>query len=189
MLQNVIAFICGQKGSGKTTLANSIAQHVFNSRRVFVIAPMSGFTLRGVPKYKNFDSHEGLMLRGRSLILEPESDAAAKNLIQFVYLSQENSKEPAWVFIDEVDFYLPWQDPDPWLLKIIRYGRHRRISLVGITQRPANVHKDLVAQADFKFLFRAEEPNDVAYLKKYAGVDPAVLQGLRVGQYYLKKKS
>jgi hypothetical protein len=183
MLQNVITFICGRKGTGKTTIANKLAQKAFLSRRVIVIAPMKGFFLRGVPKYSDFTDHEAGLLRGRSLILEPQDDGAALNLINFTWLTQENASAPLWLFIDEVDLYLSWQNPDPVLLKIIRYGRHRRISLVGVTQRPANVHKDLVAQADVKILFNTAEPNDLAYLRKYANVEPAVLQALRIGEY------
>lgn len=184
--RNIIIFICGRKFTGKTTLAQAIAKLMYKRRRVIIIAPEGGFSLPGAPKKIQFNSTVASTLKGRSLILEPEDDSDSKNLINFIWDVQENSTEPVWLIIDEIDLLLSWRQPFGTLLKVIRYGRHRKINLIGITQRPANVHNDLLAQADIRILFQTTEPNDLTYLRKFTSAEPDDLQALVQGQFIRK---
>lgn len=49
---------------------------------------------------------------------------------------------------------------------VIQRGRHYRVSILGASQRPAQVSRLLTAQADVLSLFRQYEPRDIAYLRE-----------------------
>lgn len=75
--------------------------------------------------------------------------------------------------IDEVDIVTsPVSVPEEFS-KIIRYGRHRSISVIAASRRAAEVPRILTSQADEIVSFNQSEPNDVDYLKKYVGADLA----------------
>jgi len=173
--KNNIAFICGQKGCGKTFLAARLALSLYNAgRRVVCVAPMAGFKLPGCPVVRSSDIGFYYRYGAASLIVEPTEDRIAE--VAFKYALDVGS---LCLFVDEIDNYFSPHNPNPDLLRIIRYGRHFNLSLVGISQRPASVCKDLIAQADYKVIFRASEPNDLAYIRKWAGIEPERLQSLK----------
>jgi superfamily II DNA or RNA helicase len=189
-LQNRITVILGQKGCGKTSLAAEAADRAFlTGQRVIVIAPM-GFAgkkgrhvLAGVPVIRKAEPARFENLKGRSALILPDNDELAIMAFKFCWFLQENNPEPLLIVVDEVHKYLSWKRPDETLLQIISYGRHRRINLIATSQRPAQVHNDLLAQADVRVIFRTTEVNDLAYLKRFAGADPDRLQSLEKFQF------
>lgn len=187
MARNQIVFICGKKGSGKTTLAASLVDRIHASgRRLIVVDPMSGFRLPGAPIIRRPDPVEFERLAGRSALIRPESIDLVRMAVKFAWHAQESPSRDLWLVIDELQGILSWRSPDPDLLGIVQYGRHRKISLIGICQRPAQVHNDFLANADKRIIFQVEEPNDLAYLKRYVGVEPEALRSQAVGQYLVR---
>jgi SpoVK/Ycf46/Vps4 family AAA+-type ATPase len=168
-MQNRIVFITGGKGSGKTTLADKIAKHLYYTKqRVIVVAPMGGFDLPGVPIVRNVQQLGSPEIKDRSFIVLPESDRLAE--MAFLYAWTAGN---CWLFVDEIDLYMNHMNADENLRKIIRYGRHRGVNLVAIAQRPANVHRDLTAQSDYIVIFSTVENRDVEYLAKRIGQENA----------------
>lgn len=53
--------------------------------------------------------------------------------------------------------------------KVIRFGRHRNISQLWITRRPAELHRDITANADLIVAFRCHEGRDIEYMTKILG--------------------
>lgn len=72
----------------------------------------------------------------------------------------------AVVVVDELDQYCTPYDIDENLQWIIKYGRHRNISFIGASRRPAEIHRDITANINKLHCFRITEPLDVAYLRK-----------------------
>jgi len=178
---NLIVVIFGQKGTGKTYLANKIAGGMYAAgRRVIAIAPAGGFNFIPGPLITSPDPDRFAGLAGRSAIVNCGDMETARMAIRF---AREVGR--LWLIIDEIDLFLsPWEyDPD--LMNIIRMGRHKEINLVGITQRPASVHKNLTALADRRVIFRITEPNDRDYLKKFVGIDPDLPPRLADRRFFL----
>jgi DNA helicase HerA-like ATPase len=159
-MTNRIIFITGRKGSGKTTLSNEIAQTaMLGGRRVIVIAPMGGIELPGCPVISSLPELLEDKTRGRSFVVQPDSDELAAKVLQYGYLVGN-----CVLVVDEIDLYANNTSPMWETMNIIRYGRHRACSLVGISQRPANVVRDLTAQADYLIMFQSTENRDIEYL-------------------------
>lgn len=172
--KNNIIFICGQKGSGKTYLAANMARSLHSiGRRVICVAPMAGFALPGSPIIKTAEIGLYHKYKNASIVVNPTDDNIALTAFRYALTVGD-----LCLFVDEIDLYFSPFKPDDNLLRIVRYGRHFNLSLVAISQRPASVCKDLIAQADYKIFFRTTEPNDLAYLKKWSGIDPGRLQSL-----------
>lgn len=159
-MQNIILFVCGRKGSGKSTISRKIAIAAYErGRRVAVIDPMGCFELPGAPILTDLNQLCN-MPDGRSFVFRPGDDQAAEKAILFSYIAGD-----LFLIVDEADLYLPASPAaDNSLMKVVRYGRHKGISLCAVSQRPANVARDLTAQSDFILSFHVTEPRDVQYL-------------------------
>lgn len=164
-MQNRIIFITGRKGTGKTTVANALARQAYLAgRRVMIVAPMGGFDLPGAPTVYDKNGVLSDKTENRSFVLNASNDADALLVIEYAYMVGN-----VLLVIDEIDLYADVRAPQPLILQIIRYGRHRAVSLVGISQRPANVVRDMTAQSDYMIMFQSTELRDVAYLADRIG--------------------
>lgn len=181
-MRNFIITIFGQKHTGKTFLANGLFRLLHDAgRRVMVVAPAGGFSCPGVPVNRTGSLSFYRNLSGRSCIVEPENDYTVATCIKFCY-----EVGGLWLIVDEIDNYLPPQGYDLDLMRIVRYGRHRNLNLVGICQRPASVNKSLIAQADVKIFFRTVEPNDLLYIRKLTALDPDKIRALPDRRYLIE---
>jgi len=168
-MQNRIMFITGRKGSGKTTYADKLASGLYlRGNRVIIVSPMGGFSLAGCESVTTLEQLVDPKLKDRSFVVLPSDDKLAEAAFLYAYTCGN-----AWLFVDEIDLYMSAYNCNESLQKIIRYGRHRRVSLVGISQRPANVHRDLTAQADILVMYQTHEPRDVDYLAVRIGKENA----------------
>lgn len=168
MAQNRIIFITGRKGSGKSTYANKAAAAlVAKGERVLVVDPMACFTLPGVPVFA--DPRQLSSVKFSSAILRADDDNAA--VAAFVYAWHCGN---IWLIVDEVDLYCSPYNSDPTLKRIVRYGRHKAINLIAISQRPANVARDVTAQADAIVIFSTTENRDLDYLRYRIGETAAL---------------
>jgi DNA helicase HerA-like ATPase len=164
-MKNTIVFITGRKGSGKSTYAQKLASRIYAAgRRVVMLDPMNCFDLPGSPRI-HFRREIVERLWGRSFVAIPGNEPQfPETVFRWAYICGDLT-----LVIDEVDIYLPHAEPSLALLDIIRYGRHRRINLIAVSQRPANVKRDLTAQADYLVMFQSTEPRDLDYLAARIG--------------------
>lgn len=169
-MQNRIVFITGRKATGKTTLANALANEAYHmGRRVVVIAPMGGFDLPGAPTIASEKELFSDRTFGRSFVVNPPNDALAALAIRYA-----QGIGNCVLVVDEIDLYADVHAPDDNVVKqIVRYGRHRAVSLIGVSQRPANVMRDMTAQCDYIVMFQSTEQRDVLYLADRIGSDNA----------------
>lgn len=88
------------------------------------------------------------------------------------------------VVIDEGDLVArPNAEPDAFR-ELMARGRHYEIDVIGIARRSTEISRDLTALADTLYVFRTQEPRDVAYLGGIIGIDHArVLPTLQRYEY------
>jgi hypothetical protein len=86
---------------------------------------------------------------------------------------------PCLVLAEECDRYRVGHEPLPGLSYIVEYGRHRGISLMALTRRPASIPRTLTANASRAVVFKTVEPRDVKYWADFLpDGGAAAIQGL-----------
>jgi DNA helicase HerA-like ATPase len=70
--------------------------------------------------------------------------------------------------VDELHEYVPnvFGAIPKYFKKLCLHGRHRNVEVFGVSQRPANVHKDFLSQAHRLHVFRLTYPGDLDALKR-----------------------
>lgn len=82
-------------------------------------------------------------------------------------VEKELEKPLIWLFIDELQEFLPKEGSTPAtspLMQLLREGRQPGISLVMATQQPGEVHKDVLTQSDIVLSHRLTAKADVEAL-------------------------
>ena len=73
------------------------------------------------------------------------------------------------IVVEELDAYQTVWNLSPSLKKLINWGGNRNLSLWYSVRRLADVHKDVVANCEHHFIFKAYVPNDIEYYRKFVG--------------------
>lgn len=168
--------ILGKKGSGKSFLTREIA-HDFD--RVIVLDSMGEYGPReGFMPLIGLD--EALahlpLLAGKpdyAVSVRVLNADDAMDVLSIVY-----ELPGTFLIVEETSLYCsPSYLPDE-LAQLIRYGRHRSISMAFVARRPSELHRDITAQSDLVISFRQHETRDVQYLKGTLGDRAELLRDL-----------
>lgn len=167
------------KGQGKTTLAQQLSA---GRLRLFCLDPLA--------EYRDgliFETLEALQFFFRT------SRPEFRCILRF---NEEEEEEEAFnlvwtvgrclLLVEEVDLLAPPSGGSRLFRKLVKYGRHRRIDVLAISRRPAEISRLLSSQCDEIISFRQEEENDLAWLSK-RGFDPDALRALDSHQYTTNK--
>lgn len=73
------------------------------------------------------------------------------------------------IAVEELDAFQTVWNLSPSLKKLINWGGNRNLSLWYTVRRLADVHKDIVANTEHHFIFKAYVPNDIEYYRKFVG--------------------
>lgn len=190
--------ITGKKGSGKSTLVREIITKIKFARTIVfdyneeytdlpgVVATRGPQGLIDVIQSTTLDSYAspGKYLKVAYLplpggYLPDETLTVLDNLVCFTHTGG------LLVVIEEAQLS---QSPSelPQALKVlISTGRHKKITSIFVTQRPAGLNRHTTAQSEAVIAFRTTEPLDLDYLKKL-GFDPEVLPQLGIGECLIK---
>lgn len=176
MSQNTIITLLGRKGSGKSTLT---AEIIRESPRVVILdylgeygANVKAQVVTGFrPALDALVEASGERRFRLSLRIEDE-DLAMRILPVAWELSDY------LLVVEEASAYCsPTQIP-PELARMVRFGRHQRISQLYVAQRPSMLHRHITSQSDLIISFRQHEPIDVRYLRMTAGEAADAVQTL-----------
>lgn len=163
---NTILFVCGRKGSGKSTLVHAIAME---HERVFVLDTLGS---EGEPDFE--------VVNGLDACVDAITDAANRETFRISLRSASTDEllsllpiietvPKSVLVIDETSFYCsPSFLPDE-LSSVLRYGRHAELSQIYVARRPSEIHREITAAADVVVTFQHHEPRDLAYFKAFAG--------------------
>lgn len=178
--QNKITLILGRKGTGKTTLAK---QRASSASRLLVVDNLVEY-------------HQGLIFERYGALehYAPQNRECFACVCRFTTDDEQRRLfQLAWdlghltLLAEEVDWYAPPSRPAKGsaaekFLELLKYGRHRDLSIIGVSRRPAEITRMLTSQADEIVSFQQTEPGDLKYLQKY-GFRPEELAALGEFQY------
>lgn len=94
-----------------------------------------------------------------------DREAAVESFFEALWTAAGELRKPYVVLLEEAHNYIPQSessDLKKLLIQLATEGRKRGLSIIMVSQRPARIDKNVLAQAGIKFLHRATLPNDLA---------------------------
>lgn len=166
MTEKKISLIFGKRGSGKSYLADKLIE---KESRLVVFDTLSEYT-GGVVfenREKFFDFWRSHYRRPYRLVYRPlNPDQEIEEIAGLVYAIGDIT-----FVVEEIDCYCTSFQISESFAHVIQRGRHKNITLIGITQRPYGIHRLLTSQAKEIYIFNTNEPRDRDYLKTLLGQD------------------
>jgi len=171
-----VVTILGKRGSGKSTLAWEFAK---------LFPRLVVFDITGEHDPKNFTHTVYGFDAFGDVILKTELKSEFRILYRFDIEGDGHSEEfdhalrllyyrgHVATLIEEVWHFGGKGFLPKWLRQSYLTGRHRGMALITTSQRPASVHKDIMAQTSHFFSGTMFESNDVKYLAEFLGKENA----------------
>lgn len=172
-----VTLIFGRTGAGKSTMARKLSG---KERRILILDPLGEFS---GTVFHDFDTFAAYMAER----LDPSHDfrivcrfSEDVDVEYFFILARQI--RCFTLCIDEAEIYLDPRSMNEDFLWIIRYGRHKEISLIAVARRVPELSVDLRAQASTIITFLQSEPRDLKNLEGY-GFNPDRVRSLPLFQY------
>jgi len=166
LTEKKIILIFGKRGSGKSYLANKLIE---NEQRLLIFDTLSEYT-EGVvfEDYEKFAEFWRLIYQHPyRLIYQPlKPDQEIEQIAELVYTIGDIR-----FVVEEIDCYCTAYQISESFAHVVQRGRHKNITLIGITQRPYGIHRLLTSQAKEIYVFSMNEPRDREYLRTLLGQD------------------
>lgn len=154
--QREIFLIYGKTGSGKSTLAKKLSE---GYKRIIYLDPMSEYSGTVVENFEDFLSYvenkENFVVCCRFY-----NDLDYEYLFKAVF---EISN--VLLVIEEADLYISPREKRNDFLKLVKFGRHRDISIIGIARRVSELSIDFRSQCDKIYSFKQTDPKDIKILQ------------------------
>ncbi len=181
MAEKKIILVFGKRGSGKSYLVKKLVQ---KEQRLLINDTMSEYSQGVIFEAEDLD---------RFLIFWGEHYRRPYRLIYRPLKPKEEIEQLAELvyaignitFVcEEIDLACTPYEISDSLAYVIQRGRHKNITLIGITQRPYGIHRLLTSQAKEIYIFSTNEPRDREYLRTLLGQEiEAKLDSLKQYQY------
>src|SRR4030065_2875337 len=166
MSEKKIKLLLGKRGPGKSSLANKLIE---NEKRLLIFDTLGEYN-NGVvfdAEYaERFREFWKRVYRGNfRLIYRPlNPEAEIDEIAELVFLLGNMT-----FLVEELDCYCTsWQISDAFA-HIIQRGRHKNISLIGVTQRPFGIHRLLTAPGKEIYIFGTNGPRGRCELRVFVG--------------------
>jgi len=168
MIEKKITLIFGKRGSGKSYLADKLIE---NENRIVVFDVMSEYTNGVVFGTEDFDQFiefwRKVYCHKFRLIYRPiKPIEEVERIGELVY-----TLGGCTFLCEEIDCVCCTNRISDNFAAIIQRGRHKNITLIGITQRPFGINRLLTSQAKEIYVFNTNEPRDREYLRILLGQD------------------
>jgi len=157
-----VILIIGMTGSGKSVLTKLLIQK-FN--RVIIVDPGDEYeaneTFYNFPECLDYFSD---LPREFVVACRFDSENELNALYRMVY-----NVGNILLVVEDVTQYLESTDRNKDFDKLISFGRHRQIHLIGISQRLVELSRKYRGQVTSLFTFRQQDPHDLDVMEKYGG--------------------
>ena len=152
----------GQTGSGKSYVTKYIVYNLL--ARVIVFDIMNEYDHKDFIKFYEFESFreyvkEHFKEKDLKIIIKFDNEDDYAKSIELAYLIGNIT-----IVLEEIHNYASATSIDPELNKIIRYGRHKDISIIGTSQRFNDLHLLYRNNIDVLIAHSLTMPNDLKYL-------------------------
>jgi uncharacterized coiled-coil protein SlyX len=123
---------------------------------------------------------------------EGEASDLIRETARHLFAKEKKLKMPFLLVIEEVHEYIPegggLDDTGRMLIKVGKRGRKHGLGIVGISQRPADVKKDFITQANWLVWHRLTWENDTNVVKRVVGSEYAEeIADLDDGEAFLQR--
>lgn len=176
-----IILIFGKRGSGKSYLANKLIE---NEKRLFIYDTLSEYN-QGVvfgteEREQCLEFWRRVYIKHFRMIYRPlNPEVEIDDICDLIY-----SLGDVTLLVEEIDCYCSAFKISHNFAQIVQRGRHRNITLIGVTQRPYGIHRLLTSQAKEIYIFNTNEPRDREYLRTLLGQEiDAKLDSLQKYQF------
>ncbi len=179
MLPNEIIFVSGQRGSGKSYWVKNFIKTL---PRCFIYDSLGEY--EGDQRFLNCDAIIDFLIQDE---LKPQFFTAIfdpYNHEDFPYFCRIMlARGDMYVVIEEIDLFTSPLNTPPELMKLIKYGRHYGIQIIGISRRPAEVSRQFTAQSTRFVIFGQREPRDLQYFRSVIGTQADQIPALDIGHH------
>lgn len=184
--QNNILAIFGKKGSGKTFFTKKLLDRKIFGKRILILDSLDEYENADIicEDIQSFSEQLAKHYQDETFIISyVPKDEKVESFFQIVY-----SCHNVLIVTEELDLFCNSYYIDPYLSRILRYGRHKNISFIGISRRPAEVHRDLITQADALLTFRQNQFREIDFFKRFFPIgsrDAEKIANLKTGEKVL----
>jgi len=166
MVEKKVILIFGKRGSGKSYLARKI---IISETRLVIFDTMSEYesgVIFGTEDYEKFIEFWRHIYRKQfHIIYRPiKPDVEVEQVGEIIYALGN-----CCFLCEEIDCYCSTYKISDNFAAIIQRGRHKNITLIGISQRPYGINRLLTSQAKEAYIFNTNEPRDREYLRTWLG--------------------
>ena len=191
-------FATGKSGAGKSNTGSVIAEGLLERGHPVLVVDVDGeywglkeeYELLHVGATDECDLQVGAEHAGKlaELALEQrvpiildvsgfvdpdESDALVRETAHELFAREQDALQPFLLLVEEIHEYLPQQgslgETGEVLRRIAKRGRKRGLGIGGFSQRPADVDKSFITQADLVVWHRLTWENDTNVVKRIVG--------------------
>jgi len=195
-------FATGKSGAGKSNTGSVIAEELLERGHPLLIVDVDGeywglkeeYEVLHVGATEECDLQVGPEHAGKiaELALEQrvpiildvsgyvdgdEADALVREVGRELFAREQQALQPFLMVVEEIHEYLPQQgspgETGEVLTRIAKRGRKRGLGIAGFSQRPADVDKAFITQADCLVWHRLTWDNDTDVVKRVVGAEYA----------------
>ncbi len=191
-------FITGKSGSGKSNTASVVVEELLEAAYPVLIVDTDGeyyglkeeyellhagadeeCDIRIGPEHAEkvatlaLEQNVPTILDVSGYLDEDAADELLRETARHLFAKEKKLKKPFLLVIEEVHEYIPegggMDETGRMLIKIGKRGRKHGLGIVGISQRPADVKKDFITQANWLVWHRLTWDNDTKVVGRIVG--------------------
>jgi hypothetical protein len=207
-------FVTGKSGSGKSNTASVVAEELLADGHPLLIVDTDGEYYGLKERYEVLHAgadeecdvqvgseHAGklaeLALDGSvpvildvSAYLDDEGHELVRAVVEALFTREREARRPFLLLVEEVHEFIPesggLDGAGKMLVRVAKRGRKRGLGFCGISQRPANVKKDVITQCDWLCWHRLTWDNDTSVVRRVLDSETAdTVQNLDDGEAVL----
>ena len=205
-------FVTGKSGAGKSNTASVVAEELLDRGHPFMVVDVDGeyyglkeqYEVLHVGATERCDLQVGpehadrlaefaldqlvpIVLDVSGYVDQDVVDDLVAGVVHALFAREQEVRYPFLLVVEEVHEFLPQQggldDVGEALIRVAKRGRKHGLGIAGISQRPANVKKDFITQADLLVWHRLTWDNDTDVVRRVVGSEAAdAVEGLADGE-------